>query len=85
MSTQTPWDDVRFRAQVTADYRLTLLCPPSLIDKVRAKLAELGMDGLHDVDESPFVPDGQIFVLDHNAVEAATRQAIQRVAKRRIW
>lgn len=75
------WNEVRFIEQISVDYRLTLLCPPNMIDKVRVKLAELGMDGMHDVHESPFVPDGQIILVDHNAIEADYRQATQRATR----
>jgi hypothetical protein len=79
------WDDVRFWAQVTGDTRRTLICPPAIADKVRAKLDELGIAGLHDVQESPYTPAGQILVVDHNAIEASTRQAIQRAVKRPLF
>lgn len=74
-------DDVRFWATVIEEQRRILICPPSMVDAVNRKLAELGVAGLHEVQASPFVPADQILVIDPNAIEASTRQASQRALK----
>lgn len=77
----TVLDDVRFWATIIEEQRRTLICPPSLVDAVNRKLAELGIAGLNDVISSPHVPDGQILVVDPNSMEAATRQAVQQATR----
>ncbi|MET8278260.1 hypothetical protein [Micromonospora sp. NPDC005174] len=72
-------DDVRFWATVIEEQRRILICPPAMVDAVNRKLVELGMGGFHEIQASPYMPDNQIWMVDPNAMEAATRQAMQRV------
>lgn len=74
-------DDVRFWAAVIEEQRRILICQPAMLDAVNRKLADLGIDGLHEVQASPLMPDDQIWVIDPNVVEASTRQASQRALK----
>jgi hypothetical protein len=74
-------DDLRFWAQIFEDARRTILCPPSLGDKVRAIIKQDGVGGLYDVQESNTCPEDQILLIDHNAMDADTRQAIHRMRK----
>jgi hypothetical protein len=74
----TPWDEVRFWAQVIQDRRRTILCPPDLESRVKGMVDAYGAAGTYDVQASPLVPDDQIFVVDQRGLEAAGNQALQR-------
>ncbi|MFD6565370.1 hypothetical protein [Micromonospora profundi] len=74
-------DDVRFWAAAFEEQRRILICPPAMVDAVNRRLVELGIDGLHEVEASPFTPEDQIWMVDPNAVEASTRQASQHALR----
>lgn len=50
--------------------------------QIEAVAAALGIDDLVTVVTSPFVPAGQVFVLDERAITAAAAQAVQRALRR---
>lgn len=77
----SPVEEVLFWAQTLEDSRRTVVCRPELADQVRQLLEAHGVAGMFDVREDRWVPEGQILVMDHNAIDAATRQALQRVGR----
>ena len=74
-------DDLRFWAQTFEDAKRTILCPPGLGDQVRAIAEQYGVGGLYDVQESSTCPLDSILVIDNNALDARTRQFLQRMSK----
>ncbi|MEU0078534.1 hypothetical protein ABZY58_11610 [Micromonospora tulbaghiae] len=73
-------DDLRFWMQTFEDARRTILCPPHLADQVRSVIDQHGVAGMYDVQESTACPQGAILLVDDNAVDAGTRQALQQAA-----
>lgn len=82
-----PLTEVRFWAQVLADAERTICCSPDNESRIKGWIDARGLSGLYKVIASPFVPDGQVFVVDEHAVDAATREAAHkdhRAAMRRL-
>lgn len=79
-----PWDDLRFWSQIIEDSRRTIMCSPDLESRVKCHLDALGVGGLHEVIASPMVPDGQIYVMDQQAIEASTAEMIQHTRRRGV-
>lgn len=77
----TSWEDIRFWSQVVEDSRRTVLCSPEWESRIKTWLAVEGLDRAVDVQVSPAVPDDQVFVVDLNALEASTNQALIRSAR----
>ncbi|MBM0257372.1 hypothetical protein [Micromonospora sp. 4G55] len=75
----TPLDDLRFWMQTIEDARRTVMCPPGMGEQVRAMADRYGVGGMYDVHDSAECPEGHILVIDHHALEASTRQAVQRM------
>ncbi|MFD9249528.1 hypothetical protein [Streptomyces bottropensis] len=77
-------DEIRFRLQIAADARRTLICEPDQVDAVQAAVDQLDAGGTFTVKASPYCPAGQIVVIDEQALEASWRQTVQRVARQGI-
>ncbi len=58
--------------------RTILVSTADLAIQVEAAAAVLGMSDVIEVAVSEFVPAGQAFVIDRQAIDAGTREALQR-------
>lgn len=73
-----PLTEVRFWAQVMTDSERTILCSPENESRIKSWIDARGCGGILKVTAEGYVPDDRIFVIDHNAIEASTRQALSR-------
>jgi hypothetical protein len=73
-----PLENLRFWMQTFEDSRRTLLCPPDLESRVKGYVDAHGLGGVVQVKASPIIPDGQVMIVDENALEAEWRQTLQR-------
>lgn len=72
-------DDIRFYQQVIEDARRTVICSPDLESRVKAHLDVHGLTDAWDVVVNPYLCDDHLYVVDHNALEAAARESVQRL------
>lgn len=79
------WDDVRFWAQILEDSRRTLICPPDLESRVKTRIAAMGLDRQFTVMVSPYAPDGAIYLVDLNGMDADTNQSMLRAVNNGSW
>lgn len=75
--------EVRFWAQVMTDSERTIICSPENESRIKSWIDARGCGGILKVQVERFVPDNQIFVMDHNAIEASQRQFFARPV--RLW
>ncbi|MWA08705.1 hypothetical protein [Streptomyces sp. BA2] len=73
--------DIRFYDQVLGDARRTILCPPDLVDSVKAVVEARDVGGLYQVKASPCCPEGRLIVIDEQGLEAAMRETVQSFAR----
>jgi hypothetical protein len=73
-----PLTEITFWAQVIGDAERTVYCPPEYESRIKCWVEARGMAGIIKVEASRMVPDGQIIVVDHNAIEASMRETMQR-------
>lgn len=66
--------EARFWVQVTTDSERTIICSPENESRIKGWIDARGMGHVLTVLVERYVPDDQIFVLDHNAFEASQRQ-----------
>lgn len=78
MSDLTPLENLRLCMQELNDSERTIICSPELESRVKTMVAQSATPGLFDVRVMPGSPDTVVYVLDHNAAEATTRQALLR-------
>ena len=71
-------DEIRFWQQVLTDSERTVICNPDLESRCKGYVAARGLEGVITVEASPACPVDQIFVFDHNALEANLRQVLAR-------
>lgn len=69
-----PLAEVRFWTQVMADSERTIICSPENESRIKSWIDARNCGGILKVQVETFVPDDQIFVMDHNAIEASRRQ-----------
>lgn len=74
-----PIIELKFIFQVMEDSRRTVICPIGLSNQVRTALEALNISSLCDIQESPIIKD-HVLILDHNALEAYTRQVLQKLS-----
>lgn len=72
-----PLTEVYFWAQVMTDAQRTVLCPPEWESRCKGYVDARGLAGLIKVVASTVIPDGQIIVVDEQAMEASWRQSLQ--------
>lgn len=77
----TPDEEFRFLLQVGQDAQRTVLCEPHRLDGVLAAVARAGLSDTLTVKASRACPEGQLIVLDEQAMEAGFRQTAQRSLK----
>ncbi|HEY9370440.1 hypothetical protein [Streptomyces sp.] len=73
--------DVRFYEQVLGDARRTILCPPGLVDTIKAAVDVYDAGGLFQVVASQCCPEGRLLVIDEQGMEAAMRETVQGFAR----
>lgn len=73
-------DEIRFHHQIRTDARRTLICEPDRAAAVQAAVEQLNAGDTFTVKASPYCPEGQIVVIDEQAIEASWRQTVQRMA-----
>ncbi|MGH3381868.1 MAG: hypothetical protein ACRDP6_44785 [Actinoallomurus sp.] len=78
-----PLTEVRFWAMVIADRERTIVCSPENESRIKCWIDARNCGGIFKVIVERYMPDDQIFVMDHNAIEASTRQALARPS--RLW
>ena len=71
-------DDVYFFGQVLKDMERVVICSPDLESRVKSRIAALGLENLWTVQVQVSLPDGKLFIVDPNAVEALCRQHVQQ-------
>ncbi|MEW1565811.1 hypothetical protein AB0454_22830 [Streptomyces sp. NPDC093509] len=76
--------ELRFQAQVHEDSKRTLLCAPETLCELQAAIEQRGMAHLWTAAANPTVPEGQIVILDEQALEAVWQQTLQRVSHQGI-
>lgn len=81
----SPLEWLRSALMDLEESRRVVACRPEFEAGVRALVAELGAGGLVEVRPTPNLPDGTAaLIFDPNAIEAATRQALQRAEQARL-
>lgn len=74
-----PTDDRLFWEQVARDSERTVVCNPDMESRVKGNLDRLGADGVTvTVIVTRWCPEGSIYVLDENAINASLRQSMTR-------
>lgn len=76
--------ELRFQAQAHEDSKRTLLCAPETLEALQAAIEERGMTHLWTAAASPGVLEGQIVILDEQALEAVWQQTLQRISHQGI-
>lgn len=89
MDELTVLERVRLLLIELEESRRILVCRPEHEAAVRAALAELcSFEHLIEVRVDDWVPEGQFLLIDPNAIEAASRAAVQRppqIIEREPW
>lgn len=70
--------EVQFWAQVMTDAKRTVLCSPDLESRLKGYVDARGMGGLITVVASPGCPDGQLFVVDEQAMRASRNEQLAK-------
>jgi hypothetical protein len=73
-----PLTEVRFWMQVMADSERTIICSPENESRIKSWIADRSCGGILTVRVERYVPDDQIFVLDHNTFDAEQQQWLAR-------
>lgn len=71
----TPLEEVRFALQVLEDSRRVVVC--SAHDQLACELATADFP-LVEVQVSPLLDPGTVYILDPNGIDASLREALQR-------
>lgn len=75
----TDWlTDLRFWAQIEGDSKRTIACSTTEAPRIREAIEAAGWDHIITVLSSPIVTDGQVIVMDVQAMDAYFREASQR-------
>lgn len=75
----TDWlTDLRFWAQIEGDSKRTIACSPTTAPRIREAIETAGCDHIITVISSPIVPDGQAYVIDEQAIDAAFQEMLHR-------
>ena len=74
-------DTIKFAEIVREEARRTVLCNSADVDRIRWWVDQSGYDDILTVLGSEFVPAGQMYVVDNQALDASTREAIQRMSR----
>lgn len=72
------WTEIRFWSQITTDSERTVICSPDLESRVKGWVDARNLAGVIKVQATPVCPAGTIWIMDHNAIEADTREALSR-------
>jgi hypothetical protein len=70
--------DMCFWAQILQDARRTIYCHPDDAAVLQQAVQDQGIAHLYTVTSSPIPASGQMYLLDHQALEATQRQALRR-------
>ena len=74
-----PIENLRVWLQEFHDSERTIMCSPEWESRIKTMVAMSPCAGLWTVTVQPWMSDDQVYVMDHNAMEAASRQAMQRI------
>lgn len=77
--------DLRFWDQVCGDARRTVVAHPDKVERLRAAVAEAGLDGMVTVLANPILTPEQAYVIDTPAIEAYERQGAQAMLRRPLF
>ena len=70
--------EARFWVQVATDAERTIICSPENESRIKSWIDGRGLEHILKVMVETYVPDDQMFVIDHNAIEASQRQYLAR-------
>jgi hypothetical protein len=70
-------NDVQFWRQVIGDSKRVIYAQPDSVDAIRAAVDALDAGHLLEVRSNPYCPDGQLLIVDEQAVEASFRESMQ--------
>jgi hypothetical protein len=73
-----PLTEVRFWMQMMRDSERTIICSPENESRIKSWIDARNCGGILKVLVERYVPDDQIFVMDHHAIEASQRQWFAR-------
>jgi hypothetical protein len=76
---------VRFAEIAREESRRTVIARPEDAGRLRWTLDQAGVGDLVTVVESPYAPEGCYLVMDQQAIEAGTRETIDRMAREGRW
>jgi hypothetical protein len=71
--------EIKFWAQIIGDAKRTVVCTPDLESRIKGWVDARGMDGVIKVRATPVCPEGQILIMDEQAMEADLRQSLARM------
>lgn len=68
--------DIAFAEIVRAESKRTVLVGADDVDRIRWHVDQAGLGDVINVQESPFIAPGWAYVVDEQAIDAGTREAI---------
>lgn len=77
--------DIRFAEIAREESRRVVIARPEDVGRLRWLLDQAGVGDLATVVESPYAPEGRYLVMDQQAIEAGTREAIGKAAREGGW
>ena len=78
MTDLTPMENLQLALQELRDSERTIFCSPEWESRIKSMIATSPCAGLWTVVVMPGMADDRYYVLDHHAMEATARQAMQR-------
>jgi hypothetical protein len=72
-------DDLEFARIVRAEAHRRVLCHPTEVDRIRWHVDQAGLDDVLIVGSSSFVPQGTMYVIDEQAIDAGFRESMSKV------
>ncbi|MEU8040893.1 hypothetical protein [Streptosporangium sp. NPDC049078] len=77
--------DLKFWAQIEGDSKRTLACSPADAPWVREAIEAAGWNHILTVIASPIVTDGQMIIMDVQAMDASFNEALQHYQPEPPW
>jgi hypothetical protein len=68
--------DTEFAEIWRAESERTIMCHPDRAVELRWRIDQAGADDVLTVVENPAIPPGDIYIIDHNAIEAGMRESL---------
>jgi len=70
--------DIEFARIWREESKRTIICRPEHATELRWRIDQAGLDDVLKIVEQSFVPEGTIWIIDEQAIEAGTRQALAK-------